>query len=81
MTRIEAQEVPSDSGRRTGAAGRPKSVLFCPLCGHESTIDDDWLVTEADESVGSDDAGGPASTSGTAREFVCPDCETVVTVR
>lgn len=77
MTHIEAQEVPSDGRRRPGAAGRPKGVLFCPLCGHESSIDDDWLVTE----VGSDEAGRAASTDAARREFVCPDCETVVTVR
>lgn len=80
MTRIEAQGTPSDRGRRTGAAARPKSVLFCPICGHESAIDDDWLVTEVDAPVGSDDAER-AATDGGRREFVCPDCEAVVTVR
>lgn len=80
MTRIEAQRTPSGRGRRSGAAERAKSVLFCPLCGHESAIDDDWLVSEVEESVHGDGAG-LASGDDARREFVCPTCETVVTVR
>ncbi|MFC5133706.1 MULTISPECIES: hypothetical protein [Haloferacaceae] len=26
---------------------RPKAVLFCPDCGHESSLSGDWIVRES----------------------------------
>lgn len=43
----------------------PKSVLFCPHCGHESPPTGDWLVRQRDGR----------------RVYVCPDCAGTVTVR
>jgi len=43
----------------------PKAVLFCPECGHESTVDGDWTVHE--------DAQG--------RRVDCPTCGTTITTR
>ena len=43
----------------------PKPTLFCPECGHRSCSDGDWRVVE--------------SHSGT--RYLCPDCETELTVR
>jgi endogenous inhibitor of DNA gyrase (YacG/DUF329 family) len=47
---------------RNATAPRPKSVLFCPRCNHESTLPGDWQV----EEVGTDIA------------YTCPTCETTV---
>ncbi len=41
---------------------RRKTVLFCPECGHESPLTDDWEGVSADDD----------------RLLVCPDCGTVV---
>ncbi|QLG28635.1 hypothetical protein HUG10_14255 [Halorarum halophilum] len=42
--------------------GRRKTVLFCPECGYESPIAENWLETTTDA----------------ARVLVCPVCETIV---
>ncbi|WP_254764273.1 hypothetical protein [Natrinema marinum] len=41
---------------------RRKAVLFCPECGHEARLTDDWNTT----------------TERGDRLLVCPICETVV---
>jgi len=47
----------------TNAAPRPKTVLFCPDCGHESGVDGDWIVDEK-----------PARTV-----LICPTCASTIT--
>ncbi|WP_066413149.1 hypothetical protein [Halorubrum aethiopicum] len=44
---------------------RPKAVLFCPDCGHESGLPGDWIVDE-----------GPGRTTHT-----CPACDATVEER
>jgi len=39
--------------------GRQKHVLFCPVCGHESPIDGDWLVESTDDT----------------QRLRCPECQ------
>lgn len=51
------------------AHARPKAVLFCAVCGHESPPDGDW--TESTTT-------GPA---GPRLVLVCPDCGEPVTRR
>ncbi|WP_142986333.1 hypothetical protein [Halorubrum cibi] len=41
---------------------RPKAVLFCPDCGHESGLSGDWIVNK-----------GPERTTHT-----CPVCDATV---
>ncbi|MEF8781496.1 MAG: hypothetical protein V5A39_00210 [Haloarculaceae archaeon] len=49
----------------TANTPRPKNVLFCPSCAHESPTDGDWQrQTRGDETV-----------------YRCPSCGTDVTVR
>ncbi|WP_435334667.1 hypothetical protein [Haloarchaeobius sp. TZWWS8] len=45
--------------------GRSKWTLYCPTCGHAAAVDGDW--------------DRESRTSGTA--YVCPECESTVTVR
>ncbi len=52
---------PSSSSRAPGS----KSVLFCPDCGHESSVDGDWRVQE----------------TGRGAAYRCPECGATVTVR
>lgn len=48
-----------------GAVPRPKTVLFCPECGHESGLHGDWILDE--------DVGRPTR--------ICPVCETALGTR
>lgn len=48
--------------------GPCKSQLHCPVCGHESPSDGDWIAVRAD--------GEPPS-----RLVTCPACESVITER
>jgi DNA-directed RNA polymerase subunit RPC12/RpoP len=59
-----AAQKPTDSGR---TPGRRKAVLFCPSCGHESLVTDDWIA--ADDYM------------GRTRHLRCPECSTTVTDR
>jgi phage terminase large subunit GpA-like protein len=59
----------SDSQSRPDSGARPKSMLHCPECGHESSVDGDWHVERRD---------------ATGRERVvywCPECGHVITTR
>jgi predicted RNA-binding Zn-ribbon protein involved in translation (DUF1610 family) len=47
------------------AASRDKAVLFCPDCGHESSVAGDWNVRNVTDS----------------RVYECPRCGTTVTNR
>jgi len=47
------------------AVPRPKTVLFCPECGHESGLHGDWILD--------DDAVRPTR--------ICPVCETALGTR
>lgn len=74
---------------------RPKAVLFCPDCGHESPPDGAWHRRRLDEvradatasRVARDAPEGsregddrPAGASGD-RAVVCPECGAVATIR
>lgn len=49
--------------------GAPKTQLYCPVCGHESPADGDWVDVRTD---GEDDE----------RMLVtCPDCGLTITER
>ena len=50
---------------RTVDPPRPKSTLFCPNCGHSSTVDEEWQYHSTTTSVAVD----------------CPACGTTVTER
>jgi DNA-directed RNA polymerase subunit RPC12/RpoP len=41
---------------------RPKAVLFCPQCDHESPLPGDWLISEADVDT----------------VYACPTCGTTI---
>ena len=53
----------------TAGGSRPKSVLTCPTCGHESPPEGDWRERRRDT------AGGPKLA------LVCPQCDTDITYR
>ena len=55
---------PADGGR---TAPRRKAVLFCPDCGHESSVGGDWIVTD--------------DYAARARRIRCPDCAATVADR
>jgi predicted RNA-binding Zn-ribbon protein involved in translation (DUF1610 family) len=59
---------------------RSKATLFCPICGHESTADGDWL-RRADPTVGRENTPVNSGVVGRGVAVVCPDCDAVVTVR
>jgi hypothetical protein len=48
---------------------RPKAVLFCAVCGHESPPDGDWTETATETEFGERLA------------LSCPDCTTTITRR
>lgn len=54
---------------RVHAHTRPKAVLFCAVCGHESPPDGDWIESTTT---------GPA---GPRLVLTCPDCGETVTRR
>jgi len=64
MTSIKTSPVYSTTARRS-PDGRPKAVLFCSSCGHESPVSGDWVVERAEES----------------ETYRCPDCHTVISSR
>jgi predicted RNA-binding Zn-ribbon protein involved in translation (DUF1610 family) len=57
---MAARNIPAPDG-----TPRRKAVLFCPRCGHESTLPGDWLVEEAGVDV----------------EYACPKCGATVVER
>lgn len=59
--REKAEEVPDGESERR----HRKAVLYCPVCGHESPVDGDWVV----------------STRESRSEYGCPECDHVVAVR
>jgi predicted RNA-binding Zn-ribbon protein involved in translation (DUF1610 family) len=85
MQLLPRQRAPPDSQRqRTARTERttavPKSTLHCPICGHQSPADGDWL-RRVGPTVGRDAVPVSNSIVGRGVALVCPDCETVVTVR
>jgi predicted RNA-binding Zn-ribbon protein involved in translation (DUF1610 family) len=42
-----------------------KAMLYCPECGHESRINDDWLIRVIADSL----------------TYECPDCEAEIPAR
>jgi predicted RNA-binding Zn-ribbon protein involved in translation (DUF1610 family) len=62
---------PATAGRRDrDESARPKSVLFCQSCGHESPLGGDWRVARVDRR--------------TRREkviYTCPECARTVVTR
>jgi predicted RNA-binding Zn-ribbon protein involved in translation (DUF1610 family) len=82
---VPRQRDPPDSQRQTKPRRdrtelAPKSTLHCPICGHQSPADGDWL-RRVGPTVGR--AAVPVSNPVVGRgvALVCPDCESVVTVR
>lgn len=63
MTSINAHESTADPPRSEGR--RRKSVLYCPVCGHESPVDGDWTV----------------QTTECQQEYQCPECDHAVALR
>ncbi|EMA44155.1 phage terminase large subunit family protein [Halococcus saccharolyticus] len=62
MTRSERRPPPDGGTWR-------KTTLYCPDCGHESTIDGDWHV----EHTTDDDRDRAA--------YICPECGAVIARR
>lgn len=65
MTSIDSRCTPTSAQEPPPAGGGRKSTLFCPSCGFESPVDENWIV-----QVGEGD-----------RAFVCPDCHETVATR
>lgn len=66
MTSIDLQTKTTRSNSTQRDAGRAKSLLFCPVCGHESPVDGDWCVANDDSHD---------------HDVVCPNCGQVVATR
>ncbi|MBX0294402.1 hypothetical protein [Haloarcula nitratireducens] len=64
MTSIETRAVDAADTERPRQRRR-KGVLFCPACGHESHVGENWAVDR----------------TGDERALRCPECETVVSDR
>jgi predicted RNA-binding Zn-ribbon protein involved in translation (DUF1610 family) len=62
MTSIDTHCTPASAETPPLDQSRRKSVLFCPNCGHESGIEDDWIVRS----------------NGETRTYVCPVCEATI---
>lgn len=74
---------PSHSRHRYGNDTTRKAVLYCPECGHASSIGGDWRV-ERNEAPASGRRTDPAREHSTDDRDViyrCPECGTVVTTR
>ena len=54
---MAARDIPA----KNGPPGR-KAVLFCPRCGHESTLPGDWRIEEEGADVA----------------YACPECGATV---
>lgn len=65
MTNADLHSSSTDIGGPQSRQRDRKSVLFCPVCGHDSPPDGDWVVT----------------TEESHQTFRCPTCEQVVAVR
>lgn len=65
MTSIDLETNAPRTNAPIGTRKRRKSVLFCPVCGHESPVGEDWRVT----------------LNGDEETFVCPVCDEVVASR
>jgi predicted RNA-binding Zn-ribbon protein involved in translation (DUF1610 family) len=65
MTSIDSRCTQTGAQEPPPAASTRKSTLFCPTCGFESPIDENWIVR-----IGDGD-----------RAFVCPDCHETVATR
>ncbi|MFB6174076.1 MAG: hypothetical protein ABEI39_05475 [Halobacteriales archaeon] len=59
----------ADSRATTRDGSRPKSVLICPTCGHESRPAGDWLARRRD------------TVDGEKLALVCPGCDADITYR
>ncbi|WP_254271374.1 phage terminase large subunit family protein [Haloarcula marina] len=64
MTHTETHPVDATRTERC-PQNRPKGVLFCPTCGHESPVGGDWHV----------------DWRGDTRSLTCPECRTLVSDR
>ena len=65
MTSIDVRNDHANASGPESEVGRRKAVLYCPVCGNESPVDGNWVVT----------------TTESQQEFSCPDCEQVVALR
>ena len=85
MNAIPRSQEPPDSRQRPrddhdATIRLSKSTLFCPICGHESPADGDWL-RRTGPTVGREQTSVSNGIVGRGVALVCPDCDTVVTVR
>ena len=65
MTSIDLQTRATSTDADRTSDGRRKAVLFCPVCGHESPADGNWVVTDVEQG----------------EQFTCPECEATVALR
>ena len=65
MTSIDVRAGRAKTRRPGSEPEKRKSVLFCPVCGHESPVDGSWIVT----------------TEESQQQFRCPECDQIVAVR
>ena len=85
MNSISRSQEPPDSRhqpreRHETTARLSKTTLFCPICGHGSPVDGDWL-RRAGPTVGREQTPVSNGVVGRGVALVCPECDTVVTVR
>ena len=65
MTGIDLQTSTGTANETETDTDRRKSILFCPVCGHEIPIDSNWDVTS----------------DGNHRKCTCPECGQTVASR
>jgi predicted RNA-binding Zn-ribbon protein involved in translation (DUF1610 family) len=85
MNAIPRTQEPPDSRQQPrdgheSATTLTKTTLFCPICGHESSADGDWL-RRVGPTVGREQTPVSNGVVGRGVALVCPECDTVVTVR
>jgi hypothetical protein len=85
MNAIPRSQEPPDSrhhpnDHHEATPRRSKSTLFCPICGHDSPAGGDWL-RRVGPTVGREQTPVSNGVVGRGVALVCPDCDTVVTVR
>lgn len=66
MNSIDYRSGPTEGSQYDGA---PKAQLHCPVCGHESPADGDWIDVR------------PESDEDAPRLVTCPKCGTTITER
>lgn len=70
---------PSNARLSPKSGARRKAVLYCPECGHESTVDGDWCVERTAKAR--TDARERIDTGRERVAYACPNCGYVITRR